>query len=74
MHVTINPETCDFSVYAEREVKEFVDDPALEISLVDAQKINTNAEIGDMIKLISSQGIRTYCDAECKECNSSENP
>ena len=49
VHVTINPETCDFSVYAEREVKEFVDDPALEISLVDAQKINTNAELGDMI-------------------------
>lgn len=48
VHVTINPETCDFSVYAEREVKEFVDDPALEISLVDAQKINTNAELGDM--------------------------
>ena len=51
MHVTINPDTCDFSVYAEREVKEFVDDPALEISLVDAQKINTNAELGDMIKV-----------------------
>ena len=51
VHVTINPETCDFSVYAEREVKEFVDDPALEISLVDAQKINTNAELGDMIKV-----------------------
>ena len=51
VHVTINPETCDFSVYAEREVKEFVDDPALEISLVDAQKINANAELGDMIKV-----------------------
>ena len=48
MHVTINPETCDFSVYAEREVKEFVEDPALEISLVEAQKLNTNAEIGDI--------------------------
>ena len=51
VHVTINPETCDFSVYAEREVKEFVEDPALEISLVDAQKINTNAELGDTIKV-----------------------
>ncbi len=51
VHVTTNPETCDFSVYAEREVKEFVDDPALEISLVDAQKINTNAELGDMMKV-----------------------
>lgn len=29
VHVMINPETCDFSVYAEREVKEFVEDPAL---------------------------------------------
>ena len=51
MHVTINPETCDFSVYAEREVKEFVEDPAMEISLVEAQKLNTNAELGDIIKV-----------------------
>ena len=51
VHVMINPETCDFSVYAEREVKEFVEDPALEISLTDAQKINTNAELGDVIKV-----------------------
>ena len=51
VHVTINPETCDFSVYAERTVVEYVDDPALEISLVDAQKINTNAEIGDVVRV-----------------------
>lgn len=51
VHVTINPETCDFSVYAERMVAEFVEDPALEISLVDAQKINANAEEGDTIKV-----------------------
>lgn len=51
VHVTINPETCDFSVYAERMVTEFVEDPALEISLVDAQKINANAEEGDTIKV-----------------------
>lgn len=51
VHVTINPETCDFSVYAEREVKEFVEDPAMEISLVEAQKLNTNAELGDIIKV-----------------------
>ncbi len=51
VHVMINPETCDFSVYAEREVKEFVEDPALEISLTDAQKINSNAELGDVIKV-----------------------
>lgn len=51
VHVTINPETCDFSVYADRTVVEYVDDPAMEISLVDAQKINTNAELGDVLKV-----------------------
>ena len=51
VHVTIDPQTCDFSVYADRNVVEFVDDPALEISLVDAQKINTNAELGDVVKV-----------------------
>lgn len=51
VHVTINPDTCDFSVYAERVVTEFVEDPALEISLIDAQKINTNAELGDTVKV-----------------------
>ena len=34
VHVTIDPETCDFSVYADRTVVEHVEDPALEISLV----------------------------------------
>ena len=32
--VNIDPETCDFSVYAERIVTDFVEDPALEISLI----------------------------------------
>ena len=51
VHVMIDPETCDFSVYADRTVVEHVEDPALEISLVDAQKTNTNAEIGDIMKV-----------------------
>ena len=51
VHVTINRETGDFSVYADRTVVEHVEDPALEISLVDAQKTNTNAEIGDVMKV-----------------------
>ena len=51
VHVSINPETCDFSVYAERTVAEFVEDPALEISLAEAQKINVNAEVGDVVKV-----------------------
>ena len=51
VHVTINRETGDFSVFADRTVVEFVDDPAEEISMVEAQKQNTNAEIGDIIKV-----------------------
>ena len=51
VHVTIHRETGDFSVFADRTVVEFVDDPAEEISLVEAQKQNTNAEIGDIIKV-----------------------
>ena len=51
VHVTINPETCDFSVYAERMVTDFVEDPALGISLVDAQKINAHVEEGDTVKV-----------------------
>ena len=48
VHVTIDPDTCDFSVYADRTVVEHVEDPALEISLVDAQKTNATAESGDV--------------------------
>ena len=39
VHVTINRETGDFSVYADRKVVEFVEDPAEEVSLVEAQKM-----------------------------------
>lgn len=51
VHVSINPETCDFRVMADRTVVEYVEDPALEISLVDAQKKNASAEIGDIIQV-----------------------
>ena len=51
VHVTINRETGDFSVFADRKVVEFVEDPAEEISIVEAQKQNTNAEVGDILKV-----------------------
>ena len=51
VHVTINRETGDFSVYADRRVVEYVEDPAEEVSLVEAQKQNTNAEVGDILKV-----------------------
>ena len=51
VHVTINRETGDFSVDADRRVVEFGEDPAEEVSLVEAQKQNTNAEVGDILKV-----------------------
>ena len=50
--VEIDRETCDFLVYAEKEVvatAEDVEDPVLQISLEDAQKISTKASVGDVI-------------------------
>lgn len=49
--VHINPETCDFKVYAEKEVVEQVEDPVMEISLGDAQKKNGNVQIGDTVRI-----------------------
>ena len=51
VHVTIDPETCDFSVYADRNVVEYVEDPALEISLADALTITSRAEIGGIVQV-----------------------
>lgn len=51
VHVSIDPETCDFSVYADRTVVEYVEDPALEISLENAQKITSRAEIGGIVQV-----------------------
>lgn len=50
--VEIDRETCDFLVYAEKEVvatAEEVEDPVLQISLEDAQKISAKASVGDVI-------------------------
>ena len=49
--VQINPDTGDFHVFADRTVVEQVEDPALEISLPEAQKINSGAELGDVVKV-----------------------
>ncbi len=49
--VSINPETCDFGVYAEKTVVEQVEDPVLEISLVDAKMIDSKYEFGDIVNI-----------------------
>jgi len=50
--VEIDRDTCDFLVYAEKEVVETaedVEDPMLQISLEDAKKISSKASVGDVI-------------------------
>ena len=42
VHVTIDPETCDFSVYAERIVTDFVEDPALEGAEYEPLSVDVN--------------------------------
>ncbi|MBE7721125.1 transcription termination factor NusA [Lacrimispora indolis] len=47
--VTINRETCDFNVFAEKEVVETVEDPLLQISLAEAKMADPKYDIGDVI-------------------------
>lgn len=51
VHVTINRETGDFGVYADRRVVEYVEDPVEEISLEAAREINPSAELDDTVKV-----------------------
>ncbi len=49
--VAIDPETCEFNVYQEKTVVETVEDPVLEISLVNAKMVDSKFEIGDIVKV-----------------------
>ena len=49
--VIMDRETCDYAVYAEKEVVEEVFDPAIEISLEDAEKIDSALQIGDVAQI-----------------------
>lgn len=49
--VSIDRETGDMSVLAEKEVVEEVEDPALEISLAKAQAISPNYSVGDIVNV-----------------------
>jgi N utilization substance protein A len=49
--VNINPETCDFGVYAEKTVVEEVQDPVVEISLANAKMIDSKYEVGDIVNI-----------------------
>ena len=49
--VIMDRETCDYAVYAEKKVVEEVTDPALEISLEDAEKLDSSLQIGDVAQI-----------------------
>lgn len=49
--VFIDPETCDFGVYAEKTVVEKVEDEVMEISLANAKLMDTKYEIGDVVNV-----------------------
>ena len=49
--VEINRETCDFRVYAEKTVVSEVEDPVLQISVLDAKAIDDKATIGDVVEV-----------------------
>ena len=49
--VNINPQTCDFGVFAEKTVVEEVEDPVTEISLADAKMMNSQYELGDIVNV-----------------------
>jgi len=48
--VSMNRDTCDFSVYAEKEVVEEVEDPLLQISLAEAKMTDPKYDIGDIVQ------------------------
>ncbi|MEG2870500.1 MAG: transcription termination factor NusA [Clostridium sp.] len=49
--VSINKETGDFSVYAEKEVVETVEDSMLQISLAEAKMMNVKYDLGDIVQV-----------------------
>ena len=51
VHVTIDHETCEFSVYADKTVVEVVEDPVMEISLSNAKMMDSKDELGDIVQL-----------------------
>ena len=51
VRVSVNPNTCDFAVYAEKTVVEEVEDDILEMSLTDAKMLNPKYDVGDTVQI-----------------------
>lgn len=58
VHVVIDHDTCEYSVYMEKEVVETVEDKVLQISLADAKMMDPKYELGDTVQIpIDSKGF-----------------
>ena len=56
--VNIDPETCEFEIYAEKTVVEHVEDELTQISLTDAKMKDPSYELGDIVRVdINSKGF-----------------
>ena len=65
--VQINPKTGDIEVFCEKEIVEKVDHPALEISLIAAQELDPECEIGQFIDVpVTPHRFWSYCCSESK--------
>ncbi len=51
IHITMDRETCDYEVYAEKTVVDEVMDKGLEITLEEARKIDPDIKVGDTVKI-----------------------
>ena len=51
LKVDMNPETCEYHVYAEKTVVEEVEDEVTEISLGNARMIDSKYEVGDIVNI-----------------------
>ena len=70
----MNPNTCDFAVYAEKAVVENVEDDCLEMSLADAKMLNPKYEIGDTVQIpLDSRKFGRIATQNAKERDSAEN-
>ncbi|MBQ0059851.1 MAG: transcription termination/antitermination protein NusA [Lachnospiraceae bacterium] len=49
INVSIDPETLEYSVTAEKEVVDVVNNSFMEMTLLDAKKVDPDAEIGDIV-------------------------
>ena len=67
IRVTMNRETGEVKVFADKTVVEEVEDPEMEISVADARLKNKFYDPGDIVHVeIDTEEFRTYCSTEGK--------